>query len=200
MKALSLFMTAILIATTVNALPRGYQVLPSEGIQGFLYYEDQPSVGEPVPINFKETIAKGNVVVLHLWATSCPSCVEELKQIQEAAHAFSQQPIEFVVLSLNDPQAGVLRNYFTRLQYDHLKPYHRPGMSRPAVKGLPTTLFFNRSGKLVGRIEGPAAWQSDDMVRLLKRLCSEEWSTIAGEDADAGLLTSLWQKVQQWFS
>jgi thiol-disulfide isomerase/thioredoxin len=187
------------MSTEAFSLPQGYQIVPSEGIQGFLFYEDRPFEGESIPLNFTDNLKSGKVQILHLWATSCPSCVEELKALEAIARDLSAQPITFVVLSLNDPQPGVLRNYFNRLHYDHLKPYHRPGLSYPPIKGLPTTLFFNKAGRLVGRMEGAAAWQSDEMRRLLKRLCEEETQP-QERTGEKGLLASWIKRVNQWLS
>lgn len=161
---------------SAQALPERYTVIPREVLSDFYFHEDQPWVNPPKKIHFNDLIAEEKVIVLHLWATSCPSCVSELKQLEKAAADYMNQPITFIVLSLNDPRQGVLRNYFNRIPYTHLKPYHNPSSTRPAIKGLPTTLFFNKNGKLIGRLEGAAKWQGDEMKRLLQRLMNEELS------------------------
>ena len=159
---------------SAQALPDRYKVVPQETLPDFYFFEDQPWVNPPKKIHFNDLLEEKKVVILHLWATSCPSCIAELKQLEKAATEYMNQPLTFIVLSLNDPRSGVLRNYFNRNRYTHLKPYHNASRTRPAIKGLPTTLFFNRNGKLIGRIEGAAKWQDDEMSRLLQRLIEEE--------------------------
>jgi|GEM_PF-4618183 len=159
---------------SAQALPERYTIISREVPPDFYFYEDQPWVHPPKKIYFNEFLAEKKVVILHLWATSCPSCISELKQLEKAAVDYMNQPITFVALSLNDPRSGVLRNYFNRIPYTHLKPYHKASSTRPAIKGLPTTLFFNKNGQLIGRIEGAAKWQGDEMKRLLQRLMNEE--------------------------
>ena len=159
---------------SAQALPERYTIISREAPPEFHFFEDQPWVNPPKKIYFNEFLNQNRVVVLHLWATSCPSCISELKQLEKAAADYMNQPITFIVLSLNDPRSGVLRNYFNRIPYTHLKPYHNASSTRPAIKGLPTTLFFNKNGQLIGRIEGAAKWQGDEMKRLLQRLMNEE--------------------------
>ncbi len=162
------------LSFSAQALPERYTIISREAPPDFYFYEDQPWVSPPKKIHFNDVLAEKKVIVLHLWATSCPSCISELKQLEKAATDYMNQPITFIVLSLNDPRPGVLRNYFNRIPYTHLKPYHRASSTRPAIKGLPTTFFFNKSGQLIGRIEGAAKWQYDEMKRLLQRLMSED--------------------------
>ncbi len=159
---------------SAQALPEHYTVISRETLSDFYFFEDQPWVNPPKKLYFNEFLEEKKVVILHLWATSCPSCVSELKQMEKAATDYMNQPITFIALSLNDPRSGVLRNYFNRIPYTRLKPYHNASSTRPAIKGLPTTLFFNKNGRLIGRIEGAAKWQDDEMKRLLQRLMNEE--------------------------
>ena len=156
-----------------QALPEKYQVIASESIKPFSFSEDQPWANPPKKIEFAHLLNQNNVVILHLWATSCPSCVPELKAMEKFAHDYMKKDLDIITVSLNDPRSGVLRNYFSNNHYRHLKPYHRASRTRPAIKGLPTTFFFNRSGELVGKIEGIAPWSSEEMKRLVDRLLAE---------------------------
>jgi hypothetical protein len=41
------------------------------------------------------------------------------------------------------------------------------------VRGLPTTLIIDSGGKLVGRVEGAAEWDSDKMAKVLQPFLPE---------------------------
>lgn len=172
--SLALCLLICTFSFSIQAVPDRYRVIPSETLSNFHFFEDKPWVNPPKELYFNDFLKEKKVVILHLWATSCPSCIKELKQLEQIATDYMNQPITFIVLSLNDPRSGVLRNYFNRTRYTHLRPYHNASRSRPAIKGLPTTLFFNKKGKLVGRMEGAAKWNGDEMKRLLQRLMAED--------------------------
>ncbi len=196
LKILALF--TILGITSLHALPERYTVISQETIKDFYFLEDQPWVTPSKKIYFNETLNQQRVVILHLWSTSCPSCVPELKELEQTAQDYMNAPLDFIILSLNDPHAGVLRNYFNRNRYVHLKPYHNASSTRPPIKGLPTTLFFNKKGKLIGRIEGAAKWHSDEMKRLLDRLIAEE--DTKQETKHLRFYNRWFQRLTQWFS
>ena len=190
-KITSLTLFFLLLLTSAQALPERYKVVAQENVRDFSFFEDQPWVNPPEKIQFQEKISSQKVVVLHFWATSCPTCVPELKALEKTAQNYMNAPIDFMVVSLNDPRSGVLRNYFNRNRYVHLKPYHRTSSTRPPIKGLPTTFFFNKNGKLIGRLEGAAKWESDEMKRLLDRLVAEDYQPEA-------LPLSLFEEAMAW--
>lgn len=192
-KSLTLFF--LLISTSLHALPERYQVIAQETVKNFYFFEDQPWLNTPPKIQFRDKISSQKIIVLHLWATSCPTCVAELKSLEQTAQDYMNAPIEFIILSLNDPRSGVLRNYFNRNRYVNLKPYHRASGSRPPIKGLPTTFFFNKRGKLIGRLEGAAKWEEDEMRRLLNRLVDEVYEP---EVTPLGFFEKVFEKVREW--
>lgn len=44
---------------------------------------------------------KGNVVVLHFWASWCAPCVEEISKWVELSGKFKKEPIQFIAISLD---------------------------------------------------------------------------------------------------
>lgn len=179
------------------ALPDKYQVIAKEPFRAFSFYEDQPWANPPAKLSSYDFLGKGRVVIIHLWATSCSTCVEELGALELFAKAHREDPIDVVTISLNDPRSGVLRNYFTRNHYQFIKPYHRADTTRPAIKGLPTTFFFNKNGELIGKIEGAASWSSAEMERLIDRLLAAPCDLNQPQTYFWGTLVD---KIKGWFS
>ncbi len=179
------------------ALPQKYTIIAQEEIRNFTFQEDQPWIKSPRKISFQDIISNEKITILHLWATSCRSCIKELKSLELLAKKHKNNPIQIISLSLNDPRPGVLRNYFNNQRYTHLKPYHRASSKRPPIKGLPTTLFFNRNGKLIGRIEGPANWQGAEMTKLIKRILETPFQK---PKKNTAFYTLFYNRIQAWFS
>lgn len=64
-----------------------------------------PSARFITPAQISATLAshKGRVVVLHLWATWCLPCLEELPLLAKLAREASSRGVDFLPVSLDDP-------------------------------------------------------------------------------------------------
>jgi len=115
---------------------------------------------------------KGKVVVLNLWATWCAPCVKEMPALDTLQSRLGGEDFEVVALSLDRGGRKVVEPFFERLNLKHLAMYLDPqstAMGALKPRGLPTTLVIDRDGYEVGRLEGDAAWDSEEAERLLKR-------------------------------
>jgi len=107
--------------------------------------------GEPADL---VTSAKGRPTVVNLWATWCPPCREEMPLLALAQQR--ETGVRFVFVNQGESAAVVQRYLYDEiLSLDNvlLDPASR---LRPAVgsRGLPTTLFYDARGRLVGRHAG----------------------------------------------
>ncbi len=93
----------------------------------------------------------GKPLVVNLWATWCSPCQRELPMLASAARA--NPGVTFLFVSQGEPAARVrryLQQHGIELQHVYLDAGSRLSAA-VATKGLPTTLFFDGRGKLVGR-------------------------------------------------
>jgi len=93
----------------------------------------------------------GKPLVVNLWATWCAPCQRELPML--AGVARSTPGVTFVYVSQGEPEARVkryLQTHDLRLSHVFLDAGSRLSTA-VATKGLPTTLFIDARGKLVGR-------------------------------------------------
>ena len=103
--------------------------------------------GEPVNLS----AFAGKPVVVNLWATWCPPCVREMPVLQQAQAG--HPAIHFVFVNVREPRERVqgwlqsrrlpLRNVLLDQSGEVAATFGAPG--------LPTTLFFDAGGVLVGR-------------------------------------------------
>ena len=80
---------------------------------------------------------------------------------------------EFEIVPLSIDRAGVeaVRQFYDKAGISGLGLYvDTAGAATRALKldGLPTTLLIDRNGQELGRITGPAEWDSAEMVGLIK--------------------------------
>jgi len=102
---------------------------------------------------------RGHVVVLNFWATWCIPCVAELPALDRLAAA---EP-GFSVLAVSADRAGAeaVSPFLAAHRIAHLVTLLDPHMAAGqafGVAGFPTTLVIDASGRLRGRLEGPADW------------------------------------------
>ena len=113
---------------------------------------DQPLPALPVATINGDPITldrfKGQPVVINLWATWCPPCRREMPVLERAQH--DHPGIRFILLNQGE-DGGVVRQYLTResLRFEHVWLDAQRSLARHFGLGaLPTTLFFDREGRL----------------------------------------------------
>jgi thiol-disulfide isomerase/thioredoxin len=92
--------------------------------------------------------AAGQVLLLHFWATWCPTCLEDLANLQQAAAACSEERLRVVAVNVGEGDAEIsdfVRRHGVRL------PILRDPKGRVWRKvdgrGLPMNLFWSHEGK-----------------------------------------------------
>lgn len=134
---------------------------------------------EPLPeITFNDaagkalTLAdfKGKVVLLNLWATWCAPCREEMPALDRLQKALGGDKFEVVALSLDRKGAEASQKFLTETKADSLKLYIDSSAKQGTVLkivGMPTTILIDKEGREIGRLAGPAEWDSDEAKALI---------------------------------
>ena len=114
----------------------------------------------------------GDVVLLNIWATWCAPCLGELPSLNRLQTHLKDEP--FVVIALNeDRKAGLetIESVYRDIRIEALPLYLDPDgkVARALqVTGLPTTVLFDRDGRELGRLVGPAEWDGPDALALIR--------------------------------
>jgi thiol-disulfide isomerase/thioredoxin len=130
---------------------------------------------------------RGKVVVLNLWATWCAPCRHEMPGLDRLQAEHGGADLHVVALSLDRGEIGQIREFYDEVGVQSLGIYHDPKAAAGRAlraPGLPTTLVIDREGREVGRVLGPAEWDSEEAVALLKAIMGETGHT--GIDETAG--------------
>lgn len=114
---------------------------------------------------------KGKVVLVNLWATWCAPCRKEMPDLDRLEAELGGADFEVVAISLDRGTDRKPREFLEEIGIKHLKLYHDPtariGNKLQAI-GLPATLLLDRDGNEIGRLVGPAKWDSPDALRLVR--------------------------------
>lgn len=115
----------------------------------------------------------GKGLVVNLWATWCPPCVEEMPALDRLARQVRDDGIEVLALSQDRGGADAVRTFYARTGVRHLGIWLDPrGAAARAwgARGLPTTLIVDRAGMEAARLEGITEWDAAPMVARIRRL------------------------------
>src|SRR5262245_14999849 len=128
---------------------------------------------------------KGKVVLLNIWATWCSPCRQEMPALDHLQALLGGPDFEVVALSIDRKGVDAVRKFYTEVGIRNLLiRLDQAGSSiRVATVGVPTTLLLDRQGRELGRISGPAEWDSASIVEFLKSVISGQSATAISADA-----------------
>jgi len=126
----------------------------------------QDDKGNPLTLeNFR-----GKAVLLNLWATWCFPCREEMPSLDRLQKEMGSDTFEVVALSLDRAGQKASAEFLSETNVEHLRLYVDPTMktgNKLRAVGMPTTILIDKEGREVGRLSGPAEWDSADAKALI---------------------------------
>ncbi len=114
---------------------------------------------------------RGRAVVLNFWATWCAPCVREMPSLDRLQATVSGEGIEVLTLSEDRGGAPVIKRFYKKHGIRNLPVLvDKRGevLRKLRVRGLPTTLLIDAQGNEVGRVVGPAEWDSPEAIALVR--------------------------------
>lgn len=113
----------------------------------------------------------GKVVLLNIWATWCAPCRKEMPTLDRLQAELGGPDFEVVALSVDRKGSEVVRKFFDEIGIKHLAlniDTSSKAMFALGAVGLPLTLLIDREGREVGRVIGPAEWDSPEVVAFIR--------------------------------
>lgn len=127
---------------------------------------------------------RGKVVLLNLWATWCGPCRKEMPSLDKMKADLAGDDFDLVALSIDRTGLEKPRKFLKEIGIEHLKLYNNSsGKLASSLKafGMPTTLLLNRKGQEIGRLVGPAEWDTPDAYELVKAAIAQDSPKTAGK-------------------
>lgn len=114
----------------------------------------------------------GKVLVLNLWATWCGPCREEMPSLDQLKAYFSHEAFDVVAISHDRGGLEKPRAFYAKERLKHLALYIDTSsklMFQLKAVGLPATLLIDKEGREIGRLPGPAQWDSPMAIEIVKK-------------------------------
>jgi thiol-disulfide isomerase/thioredoxin len=116
----------------------------------------------------------GKLVIINLWATWCAPCLREMPSLERLQSRFGER---IAVLAVSEDRGGnkTVEPFIDKLGLKSVKVYIDPKSEVGhafGARGLPTSFLIDREGKVLGRVEGAAEWDSPKILGVLEPLLS----------------------------
>jgi thiol-disulfide isomerase/thioredoxin len=117
---------------------------------------------------------QGKLVLVNLWATWCEPCLREMPSLERLQSRLGER---IAVLAVSEDRGGnkAVEPFIAKLGLKSVKIYIDPKSEAGhafGARGLPTSFLIDREGKVLGRVEGAAEWDSPKILGVLEPLLS----------------------------
>jgi thiol-disulfide isomerase/thioredoxin len=118
----------------------------------------------------------GKIVLVNLWATWCEPCLREMPSLARMQLRLGDK-ITVVAVSEDRGGSKTVEPFIDKLELKSIKTYLDPKSTAERafkVRGLPTSFLIDRQGRILGRVEGAAEWDSPELLDILKSFLGDE--------------------------
>lgn len=113
---------------------------------------------------------KGKVVLINLWATWCIPCRKEMPGLDRLQAELGSDRFEVVAISADKKGIDGARQFLGQLKTQKLAVYADPSVrvtSTLKAIGMPASILVDAQGREIGRLVGPAEWDSPEAKALI---------------------------------
>jgi thiol-disulfide isomerase/thioredoxin len=120
---------------------------------------------------------RGKVVLLNIWATWCVPCRKEMPALDHIEALLGGLTFTVVTVSVDRLGFEAVGRFFEEVGIQRLPAYvDNSGNASRTLRafGLPTSVVIDRDGREIGRITGPAEWDSPETIEFLRNIISQQ--------------------------
>jgi len=119
-------------------------------------------------VKFKLADQKGKWVVVNFWAPWCPPCIEELPELNSLQQQHQDVLVIGVALQYHNKQEVMDTVKKLSVSYPIVMGDEDIAADFGGLAGLPTSLLYSPTGKLIGRHDGPVSQADIEQVMAQK--------------------------------
>jgi thiol-disulfide isomerase/thioredoxin len=114
---------------------------------------------------------KGKLLILNFWATWCAPCREEMPSLDSLQSNSNLDNLKIFPINIGQEDILKSESFFNELNIKNLDIYFDPPITlakKFSLRGVPTTIFFNKEGKEFARIIGSIDFNDERFIKWLK--------------------------------
>ena len=114
---------------------------------------------------------KGKLLILNFWATWCAPCREEMPSLDNLQIDNRLNNLKIFPINIGQEDLSKSKTFFTDLSIENLDIYFDSTITlakKFTLRGVPTTIFFNKKGQEFARIIGSIDFNDEEFINWLK--------------------------------
>ena len=120
---------------------------------------------------------KGKVVLVNIWATWCPPCVDEMPSIEKLYQKLKGEDFEILAVSIDSLGLEVVAPFMKKYKLTFPALIDPTGNIRMTYRttGVPESFIIDKNGILVKKIIGPRDWANPEILLFFQDLIQKPW-------------------------
>lgn len=113
---------------------------------------------------------KGQVVLVHFWATWCHPCVSEFPVLNSFIKTQADRPLKLLAVSIDDEGKEAVIAFRRKVAFDFnvLLDTNQEVAEKYGTFRVPETFLINKEGKIVKKFTGPQDWNDPTLAKALE--------------------------------
>ena len=114
---------------------------------------------------------KGKLLILNFWATWCAPCREEMPSLDDLQSNRNFNNLKIFPINIGQEDVAKSESFFEELNIKNLDIYFDAPITlakKFVLRGVPTTILFNKEGKEFARIIGSIDFNDEEFIDWLK--------------------------------
>lgn len=119
---------------------------------------------------------RGRIVLVNIWATSCAPCRAEMQTLDQLQEKLGGDAFHILPLCVDGSGLSSARRFYNTFGLNNIAIYltdDGAAFRAFGMEGLPTTILVDSQGRELGRVSGPANWNSRQVRTRLQSMISE---------------------------
>ncbi len=114
---------------------------------------------------------KGKLLILNFWATWCAPCKEEMPSLDNLISNTKLNNLKIFPINIGQEDISKSESFFKELNIKNLDIYIDTPITlakKFSLRGVPTTILFNKEGKEFARIMGSIDFNDEEFINWLE--------------------------------